>query len=372
MNKIKNIIANIGLTIISTLVVLIICEIFIRVFGHQDMYISSVYPKKMFDSSSSRLRANFKGEMLSSEIGGNIKINSKGLRDIERKYEKEDSSCRILGLGDSFTFGHGVEFEESFLTILENKLESRFDNIEIIKAGAPGNGLENYLALLKNEGIKYNPDFVMVNFFVGNDIYENTTDVNNANMQYMTSKAWLRRNVHLYSFVADRLKTMPAIRKILIKNNLASGLIGSHVIDVLKKEHSDTYIQSWKKAEELFTEMKAVNPNLIVVIIPTREQVEEKRLKRAVDQLRYNMNEIDKFHPNKKLLEICNKLQIGLIDLTPDFITSFESDEKPLYFDIDPHFNQNGHRLASTAIFKRIIIGRTDNGLQIRLCLVHM
>jgi hypothetical protein len=36
-----------------------------------------------------------------------VKINSHGFRDIEHQLNKDDSTIRILGLGDSFTFGWG-------------------------------------------------------------------------------------------------------------------------------------------------------------------------------------------------------------------------------------------------------------------------
>ena len=40
-------------------------------------------------------------------MGVNVKINSVGLRDYEYPFEKNDSTLRILVLGDSQTFGWG-------------------------------------------------------------------------------------------------------------------------------------------------------------------------------------------------------------------------------------------------------------------------
>ena len=46
---------------------------------------------------------------------GSININSHGLRDRERKWEKPEGTRRILGIGDSFTFGYQVDSKDSYL-----------------------------------------------------------------------------------------------------------------------------------------------------------------------------------------------------------------------------------------------------------------
>jgi len=46
--------------------------------------------------------------------GTQVKINSQGLRDYEYKLEKQGNIFRIVTLGDSYTFGWGVELNESY------------------------------------------------------------------------------------------------------------------------------------------------------------------------------------------------------------------------------------------------------------------
>lgn len=91
-----------------------------------------------------------------------IKINSKGLRDDEHSYEKDPASLRIFGLGDSVTFGSGVEFADTYLRQLENKLNSAGYDIEIIKAGVNGYEFDQQYTYFFEEGIKYAPDIVMI------------------------------------------------------------------------------------------------------------------------------------------------------------------------------------------------------------------
>ena len=121
-------------------------EVCVRVFTNQAQYTQHSYPKGLYTKNflsgvsdgGMFFNPNFKGEFSPGEISGKISINSKGCRDYERKYKKQ-GKFRVLALGDSFTFGHGVEFEESFLTILEKSLNSLYkSSTEIIKCAVPG------------------------------------------------------------------------------------------------------------------------------------------------------------------------------------------------------------------------------------------
>jgi len=95
---------------------------------------------------------------VTSEYNVNYKTNSKGLRDKEYDYDKPRGKFRIVCLGDSVTFGWGVSAEERFTEILENK----FRNVEVINMGVPAYGVDQMLLFLKREGVKYNPDLVIV------------------------------------------------------------------------------------------------------------------------------------------------------------------------------------------------------------------
>lgn len=95
------------------------------------------------------------------------KHNSFGLRSPGTSLEKKAGTFRILFLGDSFVQGYGVDEEKSFVRSLEKKLNEKFQGgpkIEVINAGVPNySPLLEYL-YLKQEGLKFNPDLVMLEF----------------------------------------------------------------------------------------------------------------------------------------------------------------------------------------------------------------
>ena len=54
-----------------------------------------------------------------------LSCNSLGLRDIEHTIKKEKNEFRILCLGDSFTEGYGVDFEDSWPRQLSRIFEEK-------------------------------------------------------------------------------------------------------------------------------------------------------------------------------------------------------------------------------------------------------
>jgi len=121
---------------------------------------------------------NAVGRVKRAEFDVAVRINSQGLREREIPYEKPAGVYRILVLGDSQTFGFGVEAEEAYARRLEGHLNPRVrgravQRVETLNAGVIGTGTAHQLYYLSQEGWKYRPDAVVVGFFF-NDVIENT------------------------------------------------------------------------------------------------------------------------------------------------------------------------------------------------------
>ncbi len=93
-------------------------------------------------------------------------FNSRGLRDYEYPYQKPPGVFRILGLGDSTTFGQGVVLEDTYLKKLEKRLnEAALDpRFEVINCGRQAWNTTQELEFLRTEGLKYQPDMLIVGF----------------------------------------------------------------------------------------------------------------------------------------------------------------------------------------------------------------
>ena len=99
-----------------------------------------------------------------------VSINSLGMRDVERPLAKRAGVFRIVGLGDSWAFGWGVERERSFYARLERSLAERLgaDRVEVWNLGVPGYNTVQQVRRLERDVEALAPDLVLVHH-VGND-----------------------------------------------------------------------------------------------------------------------------------------------------------------------------------------------------------
>jgi len=138
---------------------LIIIEIFIRLFKlapkipkGQNIYEKSDILTYALKADITQTVETTDGESFT------IKHNGMGLRDDEHTGGPIPlPGYRILALGDSFTYGWGVEYEETFLYELEKWLE-----VDIIKAGIPGYEMRDCRKFLGAYHDFYKPDMVLV------------------------------------------------------------------------------------------------------------------------------------------------------------------------------------------------------------------
>lgn len=96
------------------------------------------------------------------EFNVEANINSIGLRNDEIDIDKGDA-FRILCFGDSWTFGWGVEEEDSWPRKLETYLhENGYRNVEVINCGEPGQFTSVYKKHVANAVPLLKPDLVLV------------------------------------------------------------------------------------------------------------------------------------------------------------------------------------------------------------------
>lgn len=116
-------------------------------------------------------------------FGKALTINSLGMRDREYETVKPPGVRRILVLGDSYTWGYGVADDEIYTEILEAALNAPNDDPhegvswEVLNTGVSGWGTDQQYLYLKEEGLRFEPDIVVVAFFVYNDPTDNTMSV---------------------------------------------------------------------------------------------------------------------------------------------------------------------------------------------------
>lgn len=108
------------------------------------------------------------------DYGVAVTINDKGLRDRPHEYMPSPGVFRIVVLGDSFMEAYQVTLEESLPYLLQERLAVR--GVEVVNLGVGGYGtIQAYLAL-REEGLRYQPDLVILAFF-GNDVSDDSREL---------------------------------------------------------------------------------------------------------------------------------------------------------------------------------------------------
>jgi lysophospholipase L1-like esterase len=90
-------------------------------------------------------------------------VNSLGFRGEEIRKEK-GTIIRVVCLGSSTTYGTGLDYDETYPKLLQDKLHGMFGEgrFEVINAGQPGLRLMHIIELVKNKIIPLSPDIVIL------------------------------------------------------------------------------------------------------------------------------------------------------------------------------------------------------------------
>lgn len=95
-----------------------------------------------------------------------FRTNGAGYNTPDVPIDKPAGTLRIVAMGDSSTFGWGVESEETYPRRLEALLRARHPGrrIEVINLGVCGYSSFQGLILLRQEGLRYGPDVVTLSY----------------------------------------------------------------------------------------------------------------------------------------------------------------------------------------------------------------
>ncbi|MBN2382372.1 hypothetical protein JXQ70_05760 [bacterium] len=163
------IIAVTFITIVLTLITLVLLEVTLKFSGLNDE-LRRQDQATTFDDSSEPDKTRFfkmrKNLDIQSKYGYRLKTNSMGMRSPEVLIEPAAGIFRIICVGDSVTFGWGVEADQAFPQLTECKLAELLPDrhIQVLNAGMPAYSSYQGLVYLQNELIAYKPDLVVFCF----------------------------------------------------------------------------------------------------------------------------------------------------------------------------------------------------------------
>src|SRR5271165_1064174 len=163
--------ANALLTLVSVILSLLLAEAVLRwaVHDHPEFY--------MLDPTVGwRPRPAAAGWFL-GESETYVAMNQEGYRDVDHAVTKPPGTYRIVILGDSMSEGMEVTLSDLYWKRLESLLPQcpafAGRQIEVISLAVNGYGTAQEYLTLKERGLKFQPDLVLLALFTGNDFTDN-------------------------------------------------------------------------------------------------------------------------------------------------------------------------------------------------------
>ena len=281
-----------------------------------------------------------------------VRINSHGFRDIEHTLEK-GVTLRILALGDSFTFGWGVSFEQTYLQQLEQMLQGATGKrIETINTGVPGWGLNQYYLFLKKVGVQYAPDIIVLAYFV-DDLYssiiQEAIPVNEQYRPGLQYKGGILHHSRFYNFtksLADQIRYKNRVTRIPYLHSLDArrqewSSRQQYLISVIRQQDDDKYMTILHMYLQRINQIaKESNALLVVMFIPDLSQLHHQEVQ----------------YINRLLADNAREINIPFVDMTPIFEQSSELNTYYLW-PHDGHTNANGHFAMAKALTNLICRG---------------
>lgn len=320
-----------------------------------------------------------------------VKINSDGLRDKEYSKNKKSNIIRIALLGDSFAEARSIKLERTFWSLLEKNLNTckkdKQKKVEIINFGVTEYGTTQQYLTLIHHAWDYDPDIIILAFFSGNDIADN-------------SKILSKKKYRPYFiFENNKLVIDNSFRKskpyLLLKSNFGQIIINlsnySRVIQFLREIYVKNYFKkqnkvknniekinepglslhnlynpsnpSWQKAWNITEHViRMINKNVkenkkefILISLSNSLQVHPDADFREKNKKKLNIQDL--FYPEKrikllgenegfKVINLAEKLQ-KYAEKNKIFLHGFENNVMG-----EGHWNELGHKISSNIISK--------------------
>ncbi len=281
-----------------------------------------------------------------------VTINGYGFRGGGIEKQKRPGTVRIMILGDSFTYGDGVDdgytLSQQLQDILNKGLKEK--KYEVINAGRLGSYLTSEIELYEKYGRFFNPD-VLILAYCYNDISEMVyTDLYKRNVY--NPKPEGENRVGLKKFISSGAEKSVIYKMVLkqkaetiaerefkfVRDKKGRVIIGIPIEPFEKGENKDIEwaVSAYERRLLGFRdELKSDGVRLIFIIYPT--PIKDEEIKRPV---------------NRELFEFAEDNGIPAIDLRGPWL-AVDSDIKS-FFDVDTHPTARAYSITASEIEKKL------------------
>jgi len=313
----------------------------------------------------------FEGKVYYPETGRRVflRINDYGLRGPSWPAKRPPGTRRVAVLGDSMVAALSQDEEHTMVRVLEELLNETAGNVErweVLNFGVSGSSTCQELILYRQLVRRFAPDFVLLGFFTGNDLADNSRrmtgnpriyfDFNQEGELYQVPLSegraalsrWLNRNSRLYVWQKTALK----------KKKRVGGLAAGNWI--FARQESADVDHAWRVTGEviglLADEVQQDGSAFAVVQIPNAAQTYRDIFEELL-AAGGTAHDFDMDYPEERLAEMCRTTGIPFLSLVGAFREAApdgtSADETAwLFHGGRGHLTQRGNELAARTLFE--------------------
>jgi hypothetical protein len=261
-------------------------------------------------------------------------INALGYRDLERAQPKPAGVRRLVCLGDSFTWGVGILFDDAWPQRVERTLtRARGERWEAVNLAEPGMNAAEQVGRLESEGFAYGPDVVVLAWVLNDSEDEQAAEARRA-------RDWAEAERRPPT-LGEKLASGSALFR-LVRTRVHATIENRRRISGYRSMYADGY-PGWTAARRALSTMggacRAHGVPFVVVIFPLFANPLDSR---------YPFAEL-----HARVAQAAGEGGAKVVDLLPHYRTV---DWRLLVVDgtADEHPNEIAHRIAAQAIARAV------------------
>jgi lysophospholipase L1-like esterase len=341
--KVKSIFQNVGLSIFSLIIFLLLLEVLLR-FG------ISIFSDRVTRTDPRLGWYHEPNASRTDELEGHafkLGYNSHGFRLPEHNYKKTKGVYRIVILGDSFVDGSEVGDQETFTWHLQQSV----DSLEVINLGVYGFSTAQQLICLERVGLKYNPDLAIL-VTMTNDYTDNLLN----SSLFGPRPRFVLKDDSLIFEGTDHPAAQQVFRQINLpipgrkffhRHSYLYYFINHYIYQRLSSQQIQALINQQKSAENEMGQRE-----LYYRLV---ERVKETCERAGADfwvVFAYPKKYLQENHqsPSREIASELEKRGIKVLDLFHPLKKEEFSSENSLYYVEDFHWNPRGHQFVASVL----------------------
>lgn len=354
----RKIVGRLSLVVASTAFILLLLEVFIRLFLPQqlvqlrpDIWIPA-------DTFGWRHAPNADTTINTGEREVRFTTDAQGHRVSGKN--TDEGGYRILALGDSFLAGLQVEYQWTIPALLEKALSGQMKRkVVVVNTGVNRWGPSHYLLEARRELARARHDLVLVFLFVGNDIVMDRHESFPPKRPIFTHSFRAPRNlsseelIRAIAYPVNDFLERHSHLFVLVKNRtwhllMRMGLSARRFYGVLLRSRAGS--KRWEVTTSLCRDIRGLAAahgiQTLFVLLPANIQVDKDLAYRYAGALGLSPDSIDLDQPSRLLKEKFSVWGLKLLDTTHMLREARTGGLRDIFGETDPHLGPVGHELV--------------------------